>query len=194
MESIMAKKTSRPKQIYQLEIWLAEIEPRIWRKFEVPSDIRLDKLHGVIQAVMGWTDSHLHSFSAGEDEYGMPDLDEDMYDNGMMDETRAHLTDLVTRPKDRFVYTYDYGDNWEHIIELVEIKEPQSGIKYPVCLAGERACPPEDCGGPWSYPDFVKTMQGKNTKQRREFIEWLGYEFDPEEFDIEEVNKVLRGI
>lgn len=190
----MAKKSSKPKQIYQLEIWLAEIDPRIWRKFEVPSDIRLAKLHRVIQAVMGWTDSHLHSFSAGEDEYGMPDLDEDMYDSGMMDETRANLTDLVTRPKDRFVYTYDYGDNWEHIIELVEIKEPQSGIKYPVCLAGERACPPEDCGGPWNYPDFVKTMQGKNTKQRREFIEWLGYEFDPEEFDIEEVNKVLRGI
>jgi len=194
MGSIMAKKSSKPKQIYQLEIWLAEIDPRIWRKFEVPSDIRLAKLHGVIQAVMGWTDSHLHSFSAGEDEYGMPDLDEDMYDSGMMDETRANLTDLVTRPKDRFVYTYDYGDNWEHIIELVEIKEPQSGIKYPVCLAGERACPPEDCGGPWNYPDFVKTMQGKNTKQRREFIEWLGYEFDPAEFDIEEVNKVLRGI
>lgn len=190
----MAKKTSKPKQIYQLEIWLAEIEPRIWRKFEVPSDIRLDKLHEVIQDVMGWTDSHLHSFTAGEDEYGMPDLDEDMYDNGMMDETKARLTDLVTRLKDRFMYTYDYGDNWEHIIELVDIKEPQPGVKYPVCLAGERACPPEDCGGPWSYPDFVKAMQGKNTKQRREFIEWLGYEFDPEEFDIEEVNKVLRGI
>ena len=111
-----------------------------------------------------------------------------------MDETKARLTDLVTRPKDRFMYPYDYGDNWEHIIELVDIKEPQPDVKYPVCLAGERACPPEDCGGPWSYPDFVKTMQGKNTKQRREFIEWLGYEFDPEEFDIEEVNKVLRGI
>ena len=190
----MAKKTSKPKQIYQLEIWLDEIEPRIWRKFEVPSDIRLDKLHEVIQTVMGWTDSHLHSFTVGNDEYGMPDLNDEMYDDDMVDETKARLTDLVTRPKDRFNYTYDFGDNWEHIVELIEIKDPQPKVKYPVCLAGERACPPEDCGGPWSYPDFVKTVQGKNTKQRREFIEWLGYEFDPEKFDIDQVNDMLSDV
>lgn len=189
----MAKKTGKPNQIYQLEIWLEEIEPRIWRKFEVPSDIRLDKLHDVIQDVMGWTNSHLHSFIAGDDEYGVPDLDSGFGEDGMKDESRARLTNLVTRPKDRFAYTYDYGDNWGHIIELVEIKEPQEGVKYPVCLAGERACPPEDIGGPWIYADFVKIMRGKNTKQRREYVEWLGFEFDPEKFDLEEVNEVLRS-
>ena len=93
----------------------------------------------------------------------------------------------------RFVYDYDFGDDREHIVELVEIKEPQKGMKYPVCLDGERACPPEDCGGPWSYPEFLETLRGKNTKERRELLEWLGYEFDPEAFDIEEVNQLLRG-
>ena len=186
----MAKK---PEKIYQLEIWLNEIEPRIWRKFEVPHNIRLDKLNDVIQDVMGWTNSHLHSFNVGEDEYSMPYPGDDAYNEGMLDERKARLTDLVVRPKDRFVYVYDYGDNWEHTVELVEVKEPKKGVKYPVCLDGQRACPPEDCGGPWSYPEFLETSQGKDATERQELIDWLGYEFDSEAFDVKEVNGLLRA-
>ncbi|MBN2513612.1 MAG: plasmid pRiA4b ORF-3 family protein [Sedimentisphaerales bacterium] len=181
-----------PKKIYQLEIWLNEIEPRIWRKIEVAADIRLDKLHNVIQDVMGWTDTHLHSFNAGEDEYGMPDPDDDIFDEGMLDERKARLTDLVGRCKDRFVYVYDFGDNWEHTVELVEIKDPQKGMKYPVCLDGRRACPPEDCGGPWGYSEMVDVLKGKNSKKKKELVDWLGYEFDPEEFHADEVNDLLQ--
>lgn len=188
----MAAKNNKSAQIYQLEIWLMDIEPRIWRKFEVRSDIRLDRLNDVIQSVMGWTNSHLHSFSVEDDiEYGMPDPD-DMYDDDMQDERKAKLIDLVSRLKSHFVYTYDFGDNWEHVVEVVEIKETQQGVKYPICLAGERACPPEDCGGPWSYPEFLQTLRGRNKKERQELIDWLGYEFDPEEFDINAVNKMLK--
>ena len=186
----MAKK---PEKIYCLEIWLNEIEPRIWRRFEVPSNIRLDKLHDVIQDVMGWTNSHLHSFNVGEDEYSMPYPGDDAYNEGMLDERKAKLTDLVGRTKDRFVYVYDFGDNWEHLVELVEIKEPLQGVKYPVCLEGERACPPDDSGGPWSYPEFLETLRGKNTKERRELMDWLGYEFEPKMFDVKKVNKLLRA-
>ncbi|HBG27610.1 MAG: hypothetical protein A2Y10_15770 [Planctomycetes bacterium GWF2_41_51] len=189
----MVKASGKSAQIYQLEVWLNEIEPRIWRKFEVPSNIRLDKLNGVIQDVMGWTNSHLHSFNAGENEYSMPYPGDESYNEGMLDERKAKLTDIVGRSKDRFVYVYDFGDNWEHIVELVEIKEPQRGVKYPVCLAGERACPPEDCGGPWSYPEFLQTLRGRNKKERQELIDWLGYEFNPEEFDIDEINQMLKA-
>lgn len=185
--------STKPAKIYQLEIWLHEIEPRIWRKFEVPANIRLDKLHDVIQDVMGWTDSHLHSFNVGQDEYSMPYPGDEAYNEGVLDETKAKLTDLVGRPKDRFVYVYDYGDNWEHIVELVEMKEPQKGVKYPVCLDGQRARPPEDCGGPWGYQEFLETLKGKNTKERQALFDWLGYEFDPEAFDVKEVNDLLRA-
>jgi hypothetical protein len=189
----MAKASSKSGQIYQLEIWLMDIEPRIWRKFELRSDIRLDRLHDIIQQVMGWTDSHLHSFNAGDGtEYGMPDPD-DMFDNNdMLDEKKAKLTDLLARPKDRFIYVYDFGDNWEHVVELAEIKEAEPGVKYPLCLAGERACPPDDCGGAWAYEDFLKTLRGRNKKKRQELLDWLGYDFDPEAFDIEEINKSLK--
>jgi hypothetical protein len=133
----MATKNSKSAQIYQLEIWLMDVEPRIWRKFEVRSDIRLDKLHDVIQRVMGWTDSHLHSFNAGGGvEYGMLDPD-DMYDDdNMQDERKAKLMHLVNKPRDRFTYVYDFGDNWEHMVELVEIKDVQQGAKYPICIVG----------------------------------------------------------
>lgn len=185
----MAKKLEK---IFQLEIWLNEIEPRIWRKFEVGSIIRLDKLHDVIQDVMGWTNSHLHSFNIEEDEYGMLLPDDDAYNEGMRDERKARLTDLMGRPKDRFVYLYDFGDGWEHTIELVEIKEPQPGVKYPVCVAGRRACPPEDCGGPWGYPEFLEVISDPDHEEHEELLEWVGGEFDAEAFDVKEVNDLLR--
>lgn len=183
---------TKPTKIYQLEIWLNEIEPRIWRKFEVPANIKLDKLHEVIQEVMGWMNSHLHSFNVDGYEYSTPYPGDEAYSEGVLDERKAKLTDLVGRVKDRFVYVYDYGDNWEHTVELVEIKEPQKGVKYPVCLDGQRACPPEDCGGPWSYPELLETLNDPDHEEYEEMLEWVGDEFDPEAFDGKEVNDLLR--
>ncbi|MCE5187449.1 MAG: plasmid pRiA4b ORF-3 family protein [Planctomycetaceae bacterium] len=177
--------------IYQLEIWLADVEPRVWRKFEVDAAIRLDKLHDVIQDVMGWTNTHLHSFIAGDDEYSVLDPDDDMDDT--MDERKGRLSDLVRRPRERFIYTYDYGDNWEHVVELVEIKEPQKGVKYPVCLDGRRACPPEDCGGALGYEELLEILDDPDHEEHEDRLEWLGGEFDPEAFDIKEVNDALKG-
>ena len=190
----MAKKTNKPEKIYQLKIWLGEIEPRIWRKFEVPSNIRLDKLNEIIQGVMGWTNSHLHEFNADGVQYGAPYPESDDYNEDMLDESKARLTDLVIRPKDRFAYEYDFGDGWNHIVELVEIREPQENVKYPVCLNGERACPPEDCGGPWSYPELLETLNDPGHEEYGELLEWIGDEFDPEAFDVKEVNDLLRHL
>ena len=100
-------------------------------------------------------------------------------DNDFQDECKVKLSDLASKPKDRFIYEYDFGDCWEHMIELVAIEEPQKGIKYPVCLAGERACPLEDCGGPLSYPELLITLQGPDNKERQELLDWLDGEFDP---------------
>ncbi|MDH4201379.1 MAG: plasmid pRiA4b ORF-3 family protein [Phycisphaerae bacterium] len=183
---------TKPTKIYQLEIWLNEIKPRIWRKLEVSASVKLDKLHEIIQEVMGWTNSHLHSFNVDGYEYSMPYPGDEAYNEGVLDERKAKLTDLVGHVKDRFVYVYDYGDNWEHTVELVEIKEPQKGVKYPVCLDGQRACPPEDCGGPWSYPELLETLNDPDHEEYEEVLEWVGDEFDPEVFDVNEVNDLLR--
>ena len=172
---------------------LDEIEPRIWRKFEVASDIRLDKLHNVIQGVMGWMNSHLHEFDADGVRYGELSSFDD-YNEDMLDERKARLTDLVIRPKDRFTYDYDFGDGWHHIVELVEIREPQKNIRYPVCLEGERACPPEDCGGPWGYLDFLEAIQNPEHEEHDDLLEWAGGEFDPEFFDVNEVNGFLKHL
>jgi hypothetical protein len=190
----MAENNTNKKagKIYHLEIWLMDIEPRIWRKFAVRPYMRLDRLHMVIQKVMGWTNSHLHSFDAGGGvQYSYPHPGYDM-DNDFEDECEAKLSDLVTRPRDRFIYEYDFGDCWQHIVELTAIEEAQENVRYPICLAGELACPPEDCGGPWGYSELLETLHGRENQEKQEMLECLGGNFNPEAFDIEVVNNRLR--
>jgi len=168
------------------------IEPRVWRKVAVRADLRLGKLHMIIQNVMGWTNSHLHQFDAGGGvRYSHPHPRYDM-DNDFQDECKVKLSDLASKPKDRFIYEYDFGDSWEYMIELVAIEEPQKNIKYPVCLAGEPACPPEDCGGPLSYPELLMTLKGPDNKKRQELLDWLDGKIDPEAFDMEAIEQRLR--
>lgn len=189
----MAKKTTKDKrtEVYELEIWLMGIEPRIWRRFAVPANIKLPRLHDVIQEVMGWTDSHLHAFIVEDDRYSYPHPGLEM-DDDELDERKAKLTDLVLRPKDRFVYEYDFGDCWQHILEVVSVGSPKEGVKYPVCLSGERACPPEDCGGPWSYEEFLEAILDPDDSEHEKILEWVGSNFDPEAFDAQKVNRLLK--
>ena len=189
----MAKKKTKASttKVFELEIWLVDIEPRIWRRFVVPANIKLPRLHDVIQNVMGWTNSHLHAFMTEGKRYTDPYPDFDIGED-TLDETKARLTDLVLRPKDRFVYEYDFGDGWNHVVEVVSIGPPEKGLKYPLCLAGERACPPEDCGGPWNYDDFLEAIRDPDHDEHEEMLEWVGSSFDAESFDVQEVNRLLK--
>jgi len=185
----MAKKKTEKKstKVYELKIWLKNIKPPIWRRFVVPSDMRLSMLHNVIQDVMGWMDSHLHSFMVGDKHYSQPDPDFDSYGD-VQDESKAKLTDLVRKRKDRFMYEYDYGDGWEHVVEVVSVGPAEPGVKYPVCLAGKRACPPEDCGGPWGYGGLLEAMRNPDHPEHEEMLDWVGDQFDPEAFDLKRIN------
>ena len=189
-----AKTSSTTAQIYQLKITLRHSRPPIWRRFLAPSDMNLAKLHHVIQEVMGWTDSHLHQFKVGNVYYGITYPD----DFGGMPETRderkARLDMLVSRLKAKFIYEYDFGDSWEHDVVLEKILPPESGITHPVCIAGKRACPPEDCGGVWGYDGLLETIKDPNHPEHEDMLEWLGGDFDPEKFDVEAVNKALRRV
>jgi hypothetical protein len=126
-------------QIAQLKVTLLDTEPPVWRRLLVPATIRLDRLDRVIQAAMGWTNSHLHMFIHPSGRYGVPDLDFPLHD-----ERRATLRDLVDREGETVRYEYDFGDGWEHEIALEQLLAAEPGGRHPTCLAGARACPPED--------------------------------------------------
>lgn len=175
--------------IYQLKITLQDVKPLIWRKFLVDSNTKLSDLHKIIQTVMGWTNSHLHEFRINNVIYCEPDEEIEIE---YVDYTKVKLKNLIANEGDKFHYAYDFGDGWEHIIELEKILPYDKGSKYPVCVAGERRCPPEDCGGPWGYEDILKIIQDPEHEEYEEQIEWLGDNFDPEYFNLDEINELLK--
>lgn len=179
-----------------LEITLRYIRPRIWRQFVVPQDIGLFWLHQVIQMVMGWTDSHLHAFRKGAHEYTACDPDDVDCDQTLSrviihNEAEHTLADLASRVRARCQYDYDFGDGWEHDLKVLKIETTAERLTHVRCLAGARACPPEDCGGPWGYADLVEIMTDPRHERYAEMMEWLGDEFDPAHFDLAETNVIL---
>jgi hypothetical protein len=173
------------KNVYQLKITLRGIEPEIWRRILVPESYTFYDLHVAIQDAMGWEDYHLHRFEvrdikapAGrviiETPFAEPEDDE------ILESTEVPLSVVFQKPGDRAVYIYDYGDNWVHdvVLEKIEPKEPKK--KYPLCLAGERACPPEDCGGVSGYYRCLEAFRNKDDSQG--VLSWLG-DWDPDKFD-----------
>jgi hypothetical protein len=174
--------------IYQIKVTLRHIHPPVWRRIEVPADIKLDKLHHVLQATMGWTDSHMHAFRLGMVQYGTPSREfPDMFRN----ERTVRLDQLVAIGK-KLIYEYDFGDGWEHEIKIEKALTPEPGMRYPRCTAGKRACPPDDCGGPWGYEHLLEVLRDPKHGEHEEMREWIGGDFDPDEFDPIEVNEMLK--
>jgi hypothetical protein len=145
-------------------------------------------LHDVIQEVMGWTDSHLHDFHWREDRFGIPDpeLDEER----VVDESTVTLKELGLSIKDRLEYMYDFGDGWEHVLTVEKVMEAGEH-QVPVCLKGTRSCPPEDCGGTWGYENLLEILKDPTHEEYEEWKTWLPEDFDPEQFDLAEVNRAL---
>ena len=173
--------------IFQLKISLQHISPPIWRRVQM-DDCTLDELHDIIQIAMGWDDEHMFAFVIDGKQYG------DVQRGGDFDHdaSSVRLSDLAEQGRLRFRYDYDFGDDWEHAIEIEKTLPAQEGVCYSRCVKGERACPPEDSGGPYEYPYFVEKVHDPKHEEHEETLEWLGGEFDPEKFDLEEVNKDLR--
>src|SRR4030066_1399917 len=186
----MAKK---PTQIYQIKVTLDDTHPPIWRRILAPGNTTLLKLHDVLQIVMGWEDYHLHMYTIEGMIYGDPE--DDAYgDLGTVNETNYKLSQVIHREGQRFSYEYDFGDSWDHTLMVEKILSPVEGIRYPLCLKGKRACPPEDVGGGWGYENFLEAIRNPDHDEHEEYLIWVGGEFDPEAFDLEEVNTRLRGM
>jgi hypothetical protein len=176
---------------YQIKITLARTDPPIWRRVELP-DCTLETLHDVIQTAMGWEDDHLHVFRTGEGEFSDPRVTRDSFDR-VRAERSMTLSRLVEQGCRKFSYEYDFGDSWEHDIKIEKTLPEGTRREHPVCVAGEKACPPEDCGGVWGYYEILEALQNRDDPDRAERLEWLG-DYDPEEFDVAAVNRRLIHI
>jgi hypothetical protein len=173
--------------IYQIKVTLQHIAPPIWRRIEVPEDIKLGKLHRVLQIAMGWTDSHLHAYRIGSESYGTPDPD---FPDATQSERNVRL-DKVTGADDTFIYEYDFGDSWGHALKVEKIVPADPTTHYPRCTAGSRACPPEDCGGPPGYEHLLEALRDPKHEDNEQMRERIGGEFDPEAFDLSRINQDL---
>jgi len=195
-----AAKNKEPKAkipagtVFQFKITLKEIEPPIWRRIQT-KDCTLDKLHELIQTAMGWTNSHLHQFKIGSIIYGDPELLLEGFEDDpeIVNSLETRISKVVPKDGKRFSfqYEYDFGDGWEHESLFEGFLTAEKGTQYPVCLEGQRACPPEDVGGVGGYQDYVKAMANPRHKRHKEFLEWSG-PFDPDAFDAQAATKAMR--
>lgn len=183
-----------------LRIVLVDVEPAIWRELMVPSAIRLDRLHAVIQVAMGWENEHLHEFvvgtmrdgrrfgprrGSGDSLFGAPDTE---------DEGRFTLAQIAPSKGNKFRYVYDFGDDWQHQISVKSVVPADPSLKLPCCIGAARTCPPEDCGGPWRYPEMLLALADPLHEDHEETLDWIGDEFDPEAVDLDRINAELSDL
>jgi hypothetical protein len=181
----------RPASVHQLKVTLLGTKPPVWRRIQVASSINLRRLHDVIQEAMGWTQSHLYRFEVDGVEFGEPDPEFGM---PIRSAKGTSLRTIAPTVGARFDYEYDFGDSWEHRIVVEKVLPPEQGVAYPRCTAGRRACPPEDCGGVWGYAEFLKAIRDPRHPEHTAMLAWVGGAFDPEAFDVQEVNTALANL
>jgi len=177
--------------VYQIKITLEKSKPPIWRRFQVMGDTRLSKLHRVVQIVMGWTNSHLHQFVIDGTYFSEPDP-ESMEE--VVNERKVRLSEVVKHEKSRFVYEYDFGDGWKHALIVEKILPVETGVRYPRCLDGALACPPEDCGAIWGYYEKLAIMKDPLHPDHQAIVKWMGKDFDAKAFAVEETNQLLKRV
>jgi hypothetical protein len=189
------KKIWLPKEIYQLKVTLRDTRPPIWRRLLVPAGLTLEVLHDVLQLAMGWTDFHLHEFRVGQKRFGKHDPEDQLMDlPTVSDESTAHLFMVLGKAGAKAVYTYDFGDSWEHVIVVEKVLLPEPRVAYPICVGGKLRCPPEDCGGIPGYYDLLYAISDPNHKEHDDTLDWLGSDYDSEAFSVDEVNQKLAPL
>lgn len=183
---------AKQRSVYRFKVELLYIEPAIWRVIVVPESYTFWDLHVAIQDAMGWLDYHLHAFDtdlSGKRSMPYIGIPENEMDEGYVAGWRVPITEHFREPGDIVKYDYDFGDSWEHIVELIAIEPRISGVKYPRCIDGKRACPVEDCGGIEGYYELLEILTDPNHNEYRETTHWLKnhaknyYPYKPDEFD-----------
>jgi pRiA4b ORF-3-like protein len=179
-------------RIAHLRIKLDDVEPAVVRRVEVPLTIRLDRLHLVLQAAMGWTNSHLYEIRARDVGWGTPDPD---FGDGPLDASKARLADVLEDVGARSLkYLYDFGDGWEHSVRIERITDAMPGIAYPRLVEAAGRCPPEDVGGPWGYREFLDAIADPDHQEHAESLQWIAGHFDPTNADVEALAQAVHSL
>ncbi len=182
------KATTEPASlVYELEVSLLEVTPRVWRQFTIPDSLTLSQLGRAIQIVMGWDGSHLYEFVVAGEHYSDPEAD-----IGAENAIGVQLSDLSLKPGSAFEYIYDFGDDWHHRITVDNIRPIEPGETVPSILAGAQANPPEDIGGPYGYLEFLSIIADPKHPQHEEMLDWVEGSFDPTAFNLEQLQTELR--
>jgi hypothetical protein len=179
--------------IYQLKLTLRYVKPPIWRRVQVSKETTLPQLHEIIQVAMGWSNYHMHEFIIHKQSYGKPEPNLELYGRN---EAGIRLDQIFSSEKQRFTYQYDFGDGWMHEILFERALKPEKGTRYPLCVAGARRCPREDCGGASGYMTILYAANHPDEPldpEDQERVEWFGG-FDPDYFNLEGINDGLRAL
>jgi hypothetical protein len=174
--------------IFELEIVLNDVEPRVWRVIQVPNSVPLRKLHKVIQTAMGWENCHRYNYERSGIVFGQPDPD---YLDDTIDDRKIALCCLLKQEGDTMIYVYDFGDDWQHQVTLRRVLPEDAETIYPLCTDGATACPPEDVGGPHGYADYLEALRDPDHEEHEQYLAWRG-PFDPKAFDLRKVNRQLQ--
>ena len=159
--------------VARLKITLDDVKPVVLRRVEVPFDIRLDRLHLILQAAIGWTNSHLYEIRARGVRWSTPYPDQD-WAGDFLDARKARLGDVLEDVGTKTLkYLYDFGDGWEHTIKIERLIDPEPGVLYPRLIEAKGRCPPEDIGGPWGYGEFLEALADPSHERHRELKEWF---------------------
>ena len=191
-----SEEKEKNKEIYQFKIELKGLKPPIWRRFQVDSSITFWDMHNIIQEVMGWENYHMYQFRIGRKDY-IVDSDDDSDDfigKNVKKSDEVKLNEIFKEENQNIEYDYDFGDGWEHRIILEKKVEFEKGNSYPLCIAGKRACPPEDVGGVPGYEYFLEVIKNPEHEDYKEMIQYSGKFFDSEYFSVEVTNVMLKGI
>jgi len=177
--------------IARIRIELQDLEPKIWRRVDVPLSSTLMALHDIIQLTMGWRDEHLFEFRIGEKVYGEPMPDDEIDERKIYRAKSLRLLTLTERGIERFLYLYDFGDNWRHDITIEAVRDGEAGTDYPIFVGGARRAPPEDVGGTSGFMEFLEAVLDPTHEEHRRMLEWYGKPFDPEDIDERRIRMIL---
>lgn len=181
----------RKRMIHRLTVTLRDVNPQVSRTIEVPSTIKMSVLAAVLEGAMGWHGGHLHAFHSGDVTYEIPN-DEIVAFGKTIDERSVRLAQVLPFTDSTMRWDYDFGDGWEHDVIVEAIETRQTDVTYPVCVAGVRACPPDDCGGAWGYTDVLAALADPEHPEHADVVGWLLPGFDPNAFDADVATERMR--
>ena len=185
--------------VYQIKCKLLHTKPAVFRTLLVDSNVNFYELHHILQIAMGWVNYHLFNFRYHDYYLELPNEEDEMNKNfsrfQKVDPRTITLKEFFISLKSKIIYTYDFGDSWEHEIELQKVIEPDASMILPLCIKGKHACPQEDCGSIPGYYNLIEIMKKPKHREYKEYVDWLGGEpYDMTAFDINFVNEELQHL